>query len=277
MMKNLFKTTANSLDEILFENRNKAYGAYVLRQESDVALTKAMVLGITSVVAVATIPFAIDNFLQTQENTTTVIACDFPVIELEDVSQFAEIDKVVVPITPPKLEDVKTFDSTVPTPTRNPTIEKPAAKVEDYQNAVAGFENKGTVEPITYQPTTPSVSKVDVPVVAPPKVENPNAIVEKVDVEASFSGGIDVFRNKVVGSFDVSSFEGTDAVIKTTVTFIVEKDGTISNIKANGVDATFNKEAEKTIKNIKGRWNPATVDGKPVRSYFRFPISMKFE
>lgn len=164
----------------------------------------------------------------------------------------------------------------MPTPTRNPTIEKPAAKVEDYQNAVAGFENKGTVEPITYQPTAPSVSKVDV-LVAPPKVENPNAIVEKVDVEASFSGGIDAFRNKVVGDFDVSSFEGTDAVLKTTVTFVVEKDGTISNIKANGVDAIFNKEAEKTIKNIKGRWNPATVDGKPVRSYFRFPISMKFE
>lgn len=275
-MKNLLSKTVNSLDEILFENRNKAYGAYALRQDSDVLLTKALVLGIASAVALAVVPLVINNFLQTQGNTT-VIGCEFPVIELEDMSGFTDIDKVVAPIAPPKVEDVKTFDSTVPTPTRNPKKEKPAARVEDYQNAVAGFENKGTIEPITYQPDVPNVSKIDVPVVAPPKVENPNAIVENVDVEASFSGGIDAFRNKVVGSFDVSSFEGTDAVIKTTVTFIVEKDGTISNIKANGVDAIFNKEAEKTIKNIKGRWNPATVDGKPVRSYFRFPISMKFE
>lgn len=276
MMKNLLSKTVNSLDEILFENRNKAYGAYALRQDSDVLLTKALVLGIASAVALAVVPLGVNQLLSESNNKKIVPDV---VIDLKNVDTNVSpiVNSPIVPPASPVVKDVKTFDSTVPTPTRNPTIEKPAAKVEDYQNAVAGFENKGTVEPITYQPSTPSVSKVDVPVVAPPKVENPNAIVEKVDVEASFSGGIDAFRNKVVGSFDVSSFEGTDAVIKTTVTFIVEKDGTISNIKANGVDATFNKEAEKTIKNIKGRWNPATVDGKPVRSYFRFPISMKFE
>jgi hypothetical protein len=39
----------------------------------------------------------------------------------------------------------------------------------------------------------------------------------------------------------------------------------------------FNKEAEKTIKGIKGKWNPAKFQGENVRSYFRFPISMQFE
>lgn len=275
-MKNLLSKTVNSLDEILFENRNKAYGAYALRQDSDVLLTKALVLGIASAVALAVVPLGVNQWLSESKNKKTVPDV---VIDLKNVDTNVSpiVNPPIVPPASPVVQDVKTFDSTVPTPTRNPKKEKPAARVEDYQNAVAGFENKGTVEPITYQPDVPNVSKIDVPVVAPPKVENPNAIVENVDVEASFSGGIDAFRNKVVGSFDVSSFEGTDAVIKTTVTFIVEKDGTISNIKANGVDAIFNKEAEKTIKNIKGRWNPATVDGKPVRSYFRFPISMKFE
>jgi protein TonB len=53
----------------------------------------------------------------------------------------------------------------------------------------------------------------------------------KVDVEANFEGGIDAFRNKVMNKFDGSGFEN-EGSIKTTITFIVEMDGTISGIKA---------------------------------------------
>jgi protein TonB len=47
--------------------------------------------------------------------------------------------------------------------------------------------------------------------------------------------------------------------------------------KQAGANADFNKEAEKVIKNIKGKWNPAKLGGQNVRSYFKFPISMQFE
>jgi protein TonB len=62
------------------------------------------------------------------------------------------------------------------------------------------------------------------------------------------------------------------------VTFIVEKDGTISGLKANGKDVEFNNEAIRTIKNVKGLWKPAkNKQGEAVRSYFKFPITMNFE
>ena len=61
------------------------------------------------------------------------------------------------------------------------------------------------------------------------------------------------------------------------MTFVVERDGTISNVKAVGANADFNRESEKVIKSIKGKWNPAKLGGQNVRSYFRFPISMQFE
>jgi protein TonB len=97
-------------------------------------------------------------------------------------------------------------------------------------------------------------------------------------VEANFNGGIEGFRNKVLNNFDttvVTSESGE--IVKAVVTFVVERDGSISNIKASGVNADFNKEAEKVIKNIKGKWNPAKLGGQNVRSYFKFPISMQFE
>ena len=90
-------------------------------------------------------------------------------------------------------------------------------------------------------------------------------------MEADFLGGINAFRNKVNENFDTSSVESESGeVIKGTITFVVETDGTISNVKVNGANADFNKEAEKTIKKIKGKWNPAKLQGEKVRSYFRF-------
>ena len=51
----------------------------------------------------------------------------------------------------------------------------------------------------------------------------------------------------------------------------------LNNTFSINADAAFNKEAEKTIRNIKGKWMPAKLNGKNVRSYFNFPISMQFE
>ncbi|MFC3158778.1 hypothetical protein ACFOEQ_09795 [Chryseobacterium arachidis] len=100
-----------------------------------------------------------------------------------------------------------------------------------------------------------------------------------MSAEASFNGGIESFRNKVMNTFDGSGFDSGD-VMKTTITFIVEIDGTISGIKANGADADFNNEAIRTIKTIsaKGKWTPGkNKQGESVRSAFKFPISMKFD
>ena len=71
--------------------------------------------------------------------------------------------------------------------------------------------------------------------------------------------------------------DGTEGVIKTMITFIVERDGTITNIKADNPNRDFNAEAIRTIKSVKGKWNPAKLEGQNVRSYFRIPVSMKFE
>ena len=183
----------------------------------------------------------------------------------------SEIIKTTTPVAPPK---VNTYDSRVATPTRDAKESKDPALPKD-SDAVPGTENIVGLPPTTIIPP-----KVDVVVVVP-EVVKPVIIdtspPKVVDVEAHFIGGINSFRTKVVQNFDNNSFEGSGDLMKTTITFIVEKDGSISNIKSKGPNAAFNKEAEQTIKNIKGKWNPAKLKGENVRSYFNFPISIQFE
>jgi len=137
--------------------------------------------------------------------------------------------------------------------------------------------------PETTLTVAPPAIKVGPPVVAPPytppaKVEDPNIVVDgtKVDVAADFKGGINAFREKVAQNFDTESVDKT-GMVSGVITFVVEKDGSISNLKVNGSSADFNSEAERTVKAIKTKWTPAQVKGKAVRSSFRMPISMKIE
>lgn len=272
-MKNLLPNKEFQLDEILFENRNKNYGAYVLRNEADRILTKSMLIGIGVFAMIAITPLIMNVF---NEPKKTNVSESFPPIDMQIVDQ-PEKPPVAVQAVPPVSSQVNTLNSTVPTPTKEPKIEKVMPKHSDYDQAVAGTEEViGTPPVINYTPSAVQNIEVKSPEITIPKPVD-NSPRTTVDIQADFTGGINAFRNKVVNQFDTSVLDGRGEVVKTTLVFIIEKDGSISEVKATGPDATFNREAIKTIKAVKGKWIPAKVNGENVRSYFNFPISMKFE
>ncbi|PWW19759.1 MULTISPECIES: energy transducer TonB [unclassified Chryseobacterium] len=269
-------------NEVLFEHRNKDYGAYVLRNESDRILTKALFIGASLMAAVSITPFVISALKPVEVITDGGYVLPPPVLIPDDpVAPPVKITLVKPEVAP----NTKTFDSTVPTPSS--TAQDNVKKDPIPDDAVAGFKDNFKGDPVA--PKTPNVPTLTVgtgpvmttppPVIADPVDKSKIAEAGELGVEANFAGGIDSFRNKVMNSFDSSGFESED-VVKTTVTFIVEMDGTISGVKANGTNADFNNEAMRTIKSIsnKGKWIPAkNKKGEFVRSYFKFPISMKFD
>lgn len=103
---------------------------------------------------------------------------------------------------------------------------------------------------------------------------NDTDVYDRVDQQAEFAGGTEKFRNLFNNSFDNSAVIKNEGTFKTTVTFIIERDGSISDVKASGPDYDFNKESERTIKSIHGKWSPAKINGYPVRSRFRFPVTI---
>lgn len=280
-MKHLQTNQDFRFNEILFEGRNKQYGAYVLRNESDRILTKALFIGVSLLAAISLTPMLISAF-KTVEKVPPVEPVYRPVDILpnDDIAKPKPIETVkpVQPVAPP---NKKQFDSSVPDPTKD-AVEP--AKIDKPDDAVAGLVNnlKGDpVKPQAYIPPTPTIGTgPSTKTVTPTIPQGPdNSILggSELSVSANFESGIESFRNKVMNKFDGSGFSSDD-VMKTTVTFIVEKDGTISGIKADGRDSDFNAEALRTIKAVKGKWIPGkNKKGEPVRSYFKFPISMKFD
>ncbi|SKB72629.1 protein TonB [Soonwooa buanensis] len=280
-MENLLKELQKrglGLDEVVFEHRNKAYGAYQLRHGYGSNLSKAMFIGIGLFISVAALPFIINSF-KSDAIIEDVITGPPTMVHIQQ-----DIEEPTPPqaTTPPQQQQVvNTVEYIIPTPSRHVDKEKPIASTTEINDAAIGIQTiDAPTAPNTYVPITPPVIGTgNVPTVpttstAPPK--DPNAIPSHVDVEASFRGGVEAFRRVIGENFDTSEVDQS-GVISTVVTFVVEKDGSISNVKAKGTDADFNREAERTIKDIRTKWTPAKLDGESVRSYFRIPISMKIE
>ncbi len=62
---------------------------------------------------------------------------------------------------------------------------------------------------------------------------------------------------------------------KVFISFVVEKDGSITNVKViRGVSKDLDKEAQRIIE-IMPKWVPAEMNGKPVRSMYRLPVQFR--
>ena len=275
MSKNFFTYDPHqALNEVVFEKRNKEYGAYALRNEANVVLKKALFIGVGLFGLLAMTPLVIANLKPKAIDNPVFVDINIKDLNLpEDV-----VERPIPRVIPPKAPvQVKTQSLTPPTPTRDAVKEETInQKVDDA--VISTTTTPGVAVTNPNQHVTAGTENGKEIVKETPAKPNPNDIIIGVDVEADFIGGVNAFRTKVLQNFDSSVVENeAGEVVKAVVTFVVERDGTISNIKVSGANTDFNKEAEKTIKGIKGKWNPAKFQGENVRSYFRFPISMQFE
>jgi len=269
-----------TLDEIVFENRNKEYGAYDLRFNYSKILTKSFIIGTVLFLVLALSPLIYATIQRlTAPPKVEVDAKLVDIIEDDPIVEQPKENEPPPP-PPPKQEEPpkqEVIQNVVPEPVKAPKVETPPPPITKQLETTTGLVNQEGVKTPTYTPPPPPPSsgtgKVAVVEVKP---QVTNEVYTVVDQEAEFAGGLNGFRSKFEQGFDNESMEG-EGTVKTEVTFVVERDGSLTAVKASGSNSSFNKEAERTVKAIKGKWTPAKVNGQPVRSRFRFPVSMRFE
>ena len=266
-----------SLDEIVFENRNKEYGAYDLRSSYRRILTRSMIIGTLIFCIAAITPFVVMKIKQlAAKEKTEVDANLIEILPEEQVKEEIVEKEETPPPPPPKVEEkIEILQNVVPEPVKAPKVETPPPPISEQLKTTTGLINQEGVKQTAHVPP---------PVQAPPKAAaveskapSTTEVYESVDQEAEFPGSLNSFRNKIAENFDNSAMEGGEGTLKATVTFIVERDGSISDVKASGSNSDFNSEAVRTVKSIRTKWVPAKINGQPVRQRFRLPLTMNFE
>lgn len=102
----------------------------------------------------------------------------------------------------------------------------------------------------------------------------PSVVTDKM---ADYPGGINQLRKEVADLFYLGGVYSEVKTVKTNVAFIVEKDGSISNVQAEGDNFTFNRQAEIALYSVSQKFSPAIINGDPVRYRFRLPLTMNIE
>jgi hypothetical protein len=102
---------------------------------------------------------------------------------------------------------------------------------------------------------------------------------QEVSTLPEYPGGVNAMRNKVSQNFNGTVFKGDENTLKSDIVFTINEKGEVSDIRANGNNEIFNKEAVRSVKlaNENITWKPATKDGNNVAYRFQLPLTMKFE
>ena len=102
--------------------------------------------------------------------------------------------------------------------------------------------------------------------------QNSNEVFGGVGYQPEYPGGLEKFYALIKKHLkDIEGASGKKAI----VTFMVEKDGSLSDIKAlRGPNEAAKAEAVRVVK-LTSKWKPGTQDNKPVRIQFTMPITFK--
>ncbi|MCX8525749.1 energy transducer TonB [Chryseobacterium formosus] len=268
-----------TLDEIVFENRNKEYGAYDIRHQYPRLLTKSFIIGTGLFLVTALSPFIYMTIKNMNAEAPKEVNSELmEIIEEDPIIEQPKEEEPPPPPPPVEEEKIEIIQNVVPEPVKAPKVETPPPPISEQLKTTTGLENqKGVVAPAyTPPPPPPSTGTKASTAEVKPQVSD-TQIYNEVEQNAEFPGGINAFRNKFQNSFDGSAMNGDEGAVKSEITFVVERDGSITDIKANGKNSDFNAEAVRTIKSIKNKWTPGKINGQSVRLRFRFPVSMNFE
>lgn len=268
-----------SLDEIVFENRNKAYGAYDLRTNYRSVLTKAFIFGTILFCVAAFTPFVIMKIKQMTAKETQEVNANLIEIIPEETIIEEPVEEEPPPPPPPKEEppQQEVIQNVVPEPVKAPKVETPPPPITKQLETTTGLANQEGVKTPSYTPPPPPPGpSKSTTVEVKPQVSETQVYTE-VEQLAEFPGGINSFRSKVQNSFDTSVMDGDEGTVKTEITFVVERDGSITDVKATGPNKDFNAEAMRTVKSVKNKWAPAKINGQAVRYRYRLPLTMQFE
>lgn len=250
--------------DIVFEGRNKTYGAYELRKSNGKTTVKALILGAIFFSLAVAAPLIIDLIPKGKEEDMDR-DIKITAIKLPPKKEEPKLNVPPPPPPPPKVDQVKFVKPVVAK--AEEVTEEPPKIVEIKEKKLGAQTIKGDPDaPLSVAPVGPGPTKI---------VEEDNQIYNTagIEVKPEFPGGMAKFYKYVGDNYRAPEEEGLKG--KVYVTFVVEKDGSLTDIKVlRDIGYGTGKEAIRVLSKCP-RWNPGIQNGKPVRVLYSLPIQIQ--
>ena len=270
--------TQGDMLDIIFANRNKAYGAYFLRRSYPKFLGRALISGLLLIFLFFALPVILSA-------VKGLIPKEKPVDVVAELGPPPDIDPNNPPPPPPPPPP------TPPPPTRStvkfvpPVIKKDEEVQEEEQKAVEELiekkEDIGTEDKKGNDEAAPTIEEnpSELQVIEEPKVVEEKTF-EMFDIQKppSFPGGeaeLFKFLQKNIEYPALAKENNISGVVP--LTFVVNKDGSVSDVQIlRDIGGGCGKEAVRVVKAMP-KWAPGEANGHAVKVRYTLPVRFKLE
>ena len=272
--------------DLVFQGKNKEFGAYTLRSASVKRHTRAVVI-VVVVLAVIMLLLGLKNaglFEAAEEDTNANAGQELTTIA--NVEEIPEEEEQQIDIPEPEPEEVQPEEDVTATQAVTEVVIKEEVdqdrKIKDTEEvlentAQLGAENHEGREDATKEVVTKEVVEEAPKVVEKPKEEGPVNIA-MVEQKPEFPGGTAAMYKWLSDNINypaAASEEGIQG--KVTVQFIVEKNGSISHVTVvRGKHPALDAEAKRVVSKMP-KWTPGRNNGQPVRVTYNLPVTFKLQ
>ena len=254
-------------NDIVFENRNKIYGAYFIRREYTRTVLLALLITVSAALVIALVP----KILQLFNNAIEDIAVNTDVTQIDLTPPPIDETAPPPPPPPPPPPVMETVKFVAPVVVDEPVIDEPPPPIQEVETQISTVTQEGNGD--------------DDEIIIPDE-GNGNAVVEEVKEEIftfveqmpGFPGGEEERLKFIQKNTKYPMMEKENGIEGTVyVSFIVDKQGNINDVKVmRGVSGGpgLEKEALRVVK-MMPKWSAGKQNGKEVQVQFYMP--MKFE
>ena len=273
---------SNEWSDMMFENRNKEYGAYVLRRQTGRRNVISMIAVLLLFAAVMVFMIAKNAYEAYQKEHAVMDQ----VTELSALTQQkkkeAKVERKEIPVKQEQQQVVEKVKSSVKFTA--PVIKKDdEVKPEDELKSqdeimnskvavgalnVVGNDENGEVlkakEVIATEPVKPK--------------EEENKVFDVVEQMPSYPGGMGALMQYLSSHIKYPAIAEENGIQGRVIcTFVVERDGSITDVRiAKSVDPSLDKEAMRVVSKMP-KWIPGKQNGSAVRVKYTLPVTFRLQ
>lgn len=270
--------------DMVFDGKNKEYGAYQLRKGTSGRNIKALlILVIAAALVGGFLAWKVIEQKQAEEQQAYMEA-----MELAKLQQQAKKEEKKKEPVKPKVEMKKeipvareTQKFTAPVIKKDELVkeENQVKQMDKLDDKVAvGTENKEGVKDRTVEAVRNDIAVAAPPPPPAPKPEVATKVFDVVEEMPSFPGGQGALMSYLASNIKypvVAQENGVQG--RVIVSFVVERDGSISDVRvARSVDPSLDREAQRVVKSMP-RWKPGKQNGSAVRVKYTVPVVFRLQ
>jgi len=257
--------------DILFEGRNKEYGAYTLRKGYNGRLGRSLLVMGGVVVVLFCFGFVSGKGKVPKE------------LLIVDTVELSAVGKEVVPPPPPPPPPVKvqppvaTTIFTPPALVKDPPEDEKPPVVDDLEKVRIGTVNTPGADDVGIV-APPAAVGAGSNVVEKPKTEDDGRFIP-IEKEAEYPGGVQAWVRYLQKNLRAPEAALNDVGQgRVVVRFVVDKDGNVSEVEAiSGPEQNgMREEAVRVIKKS-GKWVPALQNGRYVKTVKVQPVIFEID